>query len=138
MSQWLEERRRPEDRHALPTQESILQSLSDPFSRMIILSTIERARSVEDLSSENDIPLSTCYRRVAEMTREGVLIVERVIITPEGKKHILHRAAMKGVKIDFDLGHLEVSITPNEDVSDKLRAIWLSNRFQPIADDSGP
>jgi DNA-binding Lrp family transcriptional regulator len=137
MSQWLEERRGSEERYVPQKQEPILRSLSDPFSRMIILSTIERARSVEDLSSENNIPLSTCYRRVAELTRAGILVVERVIITPEGKKHILHRAAMKGVRIEFDLGHLEVLITPNEDVSEKLHSMWLSTRFHQIHDYSG-
>ncbi len=42
----------------------------------IILSTIPKEKSVEDLSKENDIPLSTCYRRVHEMLDGGLLLVQ--------------------------------------------------------------
>src|SRR5712692_6336803 len=51
---------KPETIHALT------QALSDEYSMKIILSTIPEEKSVEDLSKENDIPLSTCYRRVHE------------------------------------------------------------------------
>ncbi len=105
---------------------SIVQSLSDEYSRKILLSAIPGAKSVEDLSKENDIPLSTCYRRVHELLDSHILVVERIIVTPEGKKYELLRSAYRSVTVSFDGGAIRVEALINEDVADKLRRIWLT------------
>src|SRR5436189_2947694 len=114
----VEEIKTSEERYFQPAEDAIMRVLSDHFSRMIILSTTERPKSVEDVSRENNIPLSTCYRRVGILSRQGILIVERVIITPTGKKHVLYRTTLKGIHADLSLGHLTVSVEPNEDICD--------------------
>lgn len=108
--------------------EGLIQALSDRYSRRILLSAIPRAKSVEDLSKENDIPLSTCYRRVNEMTQQGIMIVEKITITPDGKKYEMVRSAFRSVKISFDQGELVIDAVPNEDIADKLNRMWISMR----------
>jgi DNA-binding Lrp family transcriptional regulator len=108
--------------------EGMIQALSDGYSRRILLSAIPKAKSVEDLSKENDIPLSTCYRRVNEMTQQGIMIVEKITITPDGKKYEMVRSAFKSVKISFDQGELAIDAIPNEDIADKLNRMWISMR----------
>lgn len=112
-----------------PTRvQALVQGLADEYSRKIILSAIPAAKSVEDMSRENDIPLSTTYRRVHELLDSQILVVERIIVTPEGKKYELLRSAYRAIGVTFDGGQMRVEATVNEDVADKLRRLWLSMR----------
>jgi DNA-binding Lrp family transcriptional regulator len=108
------------------TIEGLIQMLSDEYSRKVVASATPRARSVEDLSSENVIPLSTCYRRVHELLDKGILVVEKIVVTPDGKKYELLRSAFSEIKVDFQGGQIAVDVTVNEDVSDKLYNMWIS------------
>jgi DNA-binding Lrp family transcriptional regulator len=110
-----------------PTRvQTLVQGLADEYSRKIILSAIPAAKSVEDISRENDIPLSTCYRRVHELLDAQILVVERIIVTPDGKKYELLRSAYKAVTVSFENGVMKVDAIINEDVAEKLRRLWMS------------
>lgn len=108
--------------------QALVQGLADEYSRKILLSAIPKAKSVEDLSRENDIPLSTCYRRVHELLDAQILVVEKIIVTPDGKKYELLRSAYKAVSVSFEGGVIKVDALVNEDVAEKLRRMWMSMR----------
>ncbi len=108
---------------------SIVQSISDEYSRKILLSATSVARSVEELSRENDIPLSTCYRRVHELLDAQILVVEKIVVTPDGKKYELLRSAYRAVTVSFESGVMKVDAIVNEDVAEKLRRLWMSMRI---------
>lgn len=110
------------------TAQALVQALSDEYSRKILLSAIPAAKSVEDLSKENDIPLSTCYRRVHELLEAQVLIADRIIVTTDGKRYELVRSAYRSVEVDLENGVMKVNAMINEDVADKLRRLWISMR----------
>ena len=107
---------------------ALVQGLADEYSRKILLSAIPAAKSVEDMSRENDIPLSTCYRRVHELLDAQILVVERIIVTPDGKKYELIRSAYRSVTVSFDRGVMKVDAIINEDVAEKLRRLWMTMR----------
>ena len=67
-------------------RDAIIRALADEYSRKLILGTLSRARSVEELSQTENIPISTAYRRVNELKEIGLLTVEKTILTDEGKK----------------------------------------------------
>jgi len=108
--------------------QALVQCMGDEYSRKIILSAIPAAKSVEDMSRENDIPLSTCYRRVHELLEAQVLVVEKIIVTPDGKKYELLRSAYRAVTVTFDAGVMRVEAIVNEDVAEKLRRLWMTMR----------
>ncbi|HEV2226455.1 MAG TPA: hypothetical protein VGR56_06585 [Nitrososphaerales archaeon] len=81
------------------------------------------------MSRENDIPLSTCYRRVHELLGDQLLVVEKIIVTNEGKKYELFRSAYRSVTVSFENGLMKVDAEINEDVAEKLRRLWLSMRY---------
>lgn len=108
--------------------QALVQGLADEYSRKILLSAIPAAKSVEDMSRENDIPLSTCYRRVHELLDAQILIVEKIIVTPDGKKYELLRSAYRSVTVSFDGGVMKVEAIINEDVAEKLRRLWMTMR----------
>ncbi len=103
-----------------------MQALGDEYARRILLSAIPAAKSVEDLSKENDIPLSTCYRRVHELLDAQVLLIDKIIVTDDGKRYELVRSAYRTIQVDLENGTMKVSAMINEDVADKLRRLWVS------------
>ncbi|MDG6988241.1 MAG: hypothetical protein JRN21_02835 [Nitrososphaerota archaeon] len=107
---------------------ALVQGLADEYSRKIILAAIPNSKSVEDMSRENDIPLSTCYRRVHELLAAQILVIERIVVTPEGKKYELLRSAYRAVNVSFEGGVMKVDATINEDVAEKLKRLWLTIR----------
>ena len=106
--------------------QAFIQGLADEYSRKILLSAIPGAKSVEDLSRENGIPLSSCYRRVHELLDAQLLLIERIVLTPEGKKYELLRSAYRAVTVSLVGGVMRVDVEINEDVAEKLRRMWLT------------
>jgi len=112
------------------TAQALVQALADEYSRKIMLSTIPSPKSVEDLSTEDGIPLSTCYRKVTELTEDHILVVERMIMTPAGKKYAIYRATIEGVHVDMGPGSLNVTVKPNPEAAAKLQSAWLASRLE--------
>jgi len=110
------------------TAKALVQALGDEYSRKIMLATIPTPKSVEDLSKDNDIPLSTCYRRVHELVDAQVLLIDRIIVTNDGKRFELVRSAYRAVQVDLEEGVMKVNALVNEDMAEKLRRLWISMR----------
>lgn len=121
--------REAEPHFGTPSNEALLEAIAEKFSREILLSTMESGKSIEEISVEQKIPLSTCYRRVAELVEKGVLVVERIVITGTGKKFSIYRAAFRGIHIDVASGRMNVQTQVNEDAVERLRSRWLSMRY---------
>ncbi len=109
-------------------RDALIQALADEYSRKIILQTITQPKSISDLSEREGIPLSTAYRRVNEMKDSGILIVEKTILTSDGKKFELYRSAFRSVEIKFDQGELVIDAVLNEDIAERLSRIWSTLR----------
>ena len=110
------------------TANALVQALGDEYSRKIMLATIPSPKSVEDLSKEGEIPLSTCYRRVHELVDAQVLLIDRIIVTNDGKRFELVRSAYRSVQVDLENGAMKVNAIINEDMAEKLRRLWISMR----------
>ena len=104
---------------------AVARILADEYSRKILASALAEPKSVEDLSKENNIPLSTCYRRMHDMLNEGILVVERIVITPDGKRYELYRSGFSALTMTLESNMMWISGTVNEEVAEKV----LSNIF---------
>lgn len=109
-------------------QDALISALADEYARRIILKTITRAYSVEDLSRDENVPISTAYRRVNELKEVGLLTIEKTILTEEGKKFELYRSAFRTVHIDLNQGEIVIDADLNEDVGTRLSRLWASMR----------
>lgn len=98
-----------------PLRKSILDALSDDYSRMILNYTIEQPHSVIDIVKALDIPMTTAYRRVNNLTDEKLLKVTGSIVTDEGKKYFLYQSKLKAIYVVFGLESLNVQIIENKD-----------------------
>jgi DNA-binding Lrp family transcriptional regulator len=109
-------------------RDALIRALADEYSRKILLGTISRATSVEELSQAQGIPISTAYRRVGEMREIGLLTVEKTIITQEGKKFETFRSAFRAIHVDLNQGEIVIDAELNEDVATRLSRLWSSMR----------
>jgi DNA-binding Lrp family transcriptional regulator len=109
-------------------RDALIQALADEYSRKIILETIGQPKSISELSEKGGIPLSTAYRRVTELKDAGILVVEKIILTSEGKKFELYRSAFRSVEIKLDQGELTTDAVLNEDIAARFSRIWSSLR----------
>jgi hypothetical protein len=111
----------------LPASSSILGALGDEFSRRILASAIATGRTVGEISTEQDISLSICYDKVNHLVDDGMMILERWVVTPTGKRYGVYRTSFSDVTIKFSSGEIEVETKPNAAVLGKLHDAWLSS-----------
>jgi len=115
----------------------MLNALGDESSRRILTSAIASGKTVEEISAEQHLPLSTCYRRVRHFVDEGLMILERLVVTPAGKRFAIYRTSFSDVTVTLYPGEISVETTPNIDVLDKLRTRWLSTNYPSQNQDAG-
>ncbi len=110
---------------------SVMIALSDDFSRRIVSSVIAEGKTVQQISSEKSIPLSTCYRRSKELVKEGVLYVERIVLSGEGKRYAVYRSSLKSVDVSSNFLSLTVKAEILEDAAEKLRLKRVTHGLTP-------
>lgn len=82
-------------------KKNITKLLSDDYSMMIISCAQKRCKSINEFSKECNIPLNTAYRRVRDLIAQGLLVVEKTVITDNGVKFDLYRSSINYLKIDW-------------------------------------
>ena len=63
------------------TKKAILTDSADEEMRKILDSVMYHSKSIVDISRENNIPHTTCYRKTKWLLNEGLVIVDKIIIT---------------------------------------------------------
>ena len=91
----------------------IVNALLDEYSRKKLDSTIDEAKSITDIMREQDIPMTSTYRRVKLLMDNKLVKVERSMVTHDGKRYFLYLSNIKDASIRFNKGELIVEITPN-------------------------
>lgn len=77
-------------------------------------------KSVIDITREQQIPVTSAYRKVKELKEFGLLKVERIVITEDGKKYEVLRSAVRATSVQFDKASLDVDVTANLEADEKM------------------
>jgi DNA-binding Lrp family transcriptional regulator len=109
-------------------RKAILEAMADDSSLAILSGTTFKARSAAELIREFSLPSSTVYRRIEELEKAGLLTIEHIILTPDGKKFSIYRSTVRDMRAEYKSGKVEVTVSPNEDVLSKLTRLWGSMR----------
>lgn len=81
--------------------ESLLGTLEDPDCRAIIEATTSEALSASELSECCDLPLSTTYRKVDQLTEVGVLD-ERIRLSRSGQHTSEYALQLDAIELSVD------------------------------------
>ncbi len=105
---------------------ALLSAIADEYSSKILSSTAWKSLSVMDMVRDEGIPSTSAYRRVKELKDQGLLAVDRTIVTKDGKKYDLYKSTFREVNINFRRGSLEVKAVPNRDIFEKTLLLFKS------------
>ena len=94
-------------------KEAILNALLDDYSRKILDSTIDKSKSITEIIREQNIPMTSTYRRVKLLVDSKLIKIERSMVTEDGKRYYLYLSSIKNASITYNEGELIVEITPN-------------------------
>jgi len=78
-----------------------LQVLADIVSHKIILSTIEEAKTAQQIASENELPLSSTYKKIKRLQSLDILCVERISLDDTGKRVLYYKSRVKSVEFSL-------------------------------------
>lgn len=67
-------------------RDAIIAQLGDPDSRRIITATLVNSKTTQAIGAELALPTSTLYRKIAELKRCGLLMVDRISVREDGKR----------------------------------------------------
>jgi predicted transcriptional regulator len=93
-------------------QDSLLEILSDKYCRAILMSTMYNPKSAIEITAEENIPMSTVYRRIQQL-HDNKLLQTSGMITAEGKRLFLYKSKVKGIQSSFNAGKIEVELILN-------------------------
>ena len=105
---------------------AILATLADQEMIKILDSAMYQSRSVNDVIRENNIPHTTAYRKIKWLLEQGMLVVDKIEITSDGKKFTLFRSTMKSLNIKYEYNNLVVEAEENLDITKKIAERFFS------------
>jgi hypothetical protein len=114
----------------LDKKEAVLQAVADEYERKILSSTVLRGKSIEQISAECGIPISSCYRKVHELLSLKLLRIEKITILESGKKFESFRSVIKDAVLSLSpSGELTVEVTIlSRELDERLGEMWKSMR----------
>jgi predicted transcriptional regulator len=104
---------------------AVLTALGDNEMRKILDSTMNQSMSVNEILKETNITHSTGFRKIKWLLNEGLIILDKIIITPDGKKFNSSRSTLKAISIKYEVTNVVVEAEPNFDISKK----WTKKFF---------
>jgi hypothetical protein len=78
----------------------ILQELVDKVSFRIVVSIIDGAKNATQISLENQLPLSSTYKKIRKLQGMGMVLVEKIDIDDGGKKVLYYRSRIKSLEFN--------------------------------------
>ncbi len=78
-------------------RDKIVNQLADSDSRRIINSTLRDPKTTMAVGKELNLPLSTLYRKMAELKNCGLLMVDKVVVREDGKREPAYVCAFKEI-----------------------------------------
>ncbi len=108
---------------------AILSALADKEVMAILESAMLHAKSANDIIKETGIPYTTTYRKIRWMLDGGLLIVERIQLTEDGKKSSLFRSTLRSMAVKYEYGNTFVEAEQNVDTMAKTAERFFSLDF---------
>ena len=107
-------------------KQAILAALADEEIIKILDSAMYNSKSVNDVIKECDIPHTTAYRKIKWLLEEGLIVIDKVQITQEGKKFSLFRSVLKALNIKYEYNSVIIEAEQNLSIMEKITERFFS------------
>ena len=101
-------------------KESILTALADGDMVNVMNSAVIQPKSITEIIRETDISHTTAYRKAKWMVENGLLVIEKIVVSKDGKKFSLLKSVFKSINIKYEYDRVTVEIEQNVDVLHKI------------------
>lgn len=92
----------------------LLKELFDGFSYKIVMSTIEDSKTVFEICKENDLPISSTYKKIRKLKDLGLLFTDRIVINEKGKKVVFYKSKIQSVELMLNKKQIVLQLKKNE------------------------
>ncbi len=93
---------------------SILKELFDGFSYKIIFSTIDESKTVFQICMENNVPISSTYKKIRKLKDLGLLFIDRIMINEKGKKVFFYKSKIQTIELMLNKQQVVLQFRKNE------------------------
>jgi len=90
----------------------ILESLADKYCQLILKNTLDKPKSAMIISQEENIPLSTVYRKLQKLC-DGKLLAISGSINRDGKKYFLYMSKIREIGIHWSVTETKIDCVLN-------------------------
>jgi len=88
----------------------ISKLIMDDYVMKILVATLNRPMSTQQLAFKFGIPIAVCYRKMKELLAADLVMREDKVLTQQGKWVQLYRSKVKGAYVFLEKGDLRVRI----------------------------
>ena len=89
--------------------QKVIEALADTESRAILFSTIRKGNTAAELSNKLKIPLSSVYKKLADLEELTLIKVEKWMLSDKGRKYKVYRSRIS--KADISIRKPEPTLT---------------------------
>ena len=106
-------------RHTLPqlkkydVNQKVIEALADAESRAILFSTVRKGKSAAELSEGLRIPLSSVYKKLADLEDLTLIRVEKWLLSDKGRKYKIYKSRISRADISMRRPEPTIGLTPN-------------------------
>lgn len=94
-----------------------LQLLADSVSHKIILAIIDIAKTAQQIALENNLPVSSTYKKIRRLCQMDLLCIDQVNIDESGKKVLFYRSKIKSLEFYLRKNECLLQFEKNEHAS---------------------
>ena len=81
--------------------QKVIEALADTESRAILFSTIRKGNTAAELSDKLKIPLSSVYKKLADLEELTLIKVEKWMLSDKGRKYKVYRSRISKADISI-------------------------------------
>ena len=97
----------------------VLTALADNEMMKILDSAMNQSKSVNEILKETNISHTTGFRKIKWLLNEGLIMLDKIIITPDGKKFRLYHSTLKSINVKYEDTNVVVEAEPNFAIAKK-------------------
>ena len=93
--------------------QKVIEALADAESRAIIFSIIKKGKTASTLSQSLKIPLSSVYKKLADLEHLTLIEVEKTILSDKGKRFKVYKSRINKAEILIKKPEPSLSLSSN-------------------------
>jgi len=93
--------------------QKVIEALADAESRAILFSIIKSGKTASELSEKLKIPLSSVYKKLADLEELTLIEVEKWMLSDKGRKFKVYRSRISKADISIKKPEPTLNLVPN-------------------------